>query len=96
MTTMKNEPTDRAAPDAATVGTLQDLENDIYEAYGVNHKPRGLTWVNMVLDLAKRITNEPGLLDAITEANLDQLTEENYHTARHAAEVALYLKKYII
>ena len=80
----------------ATVGTLKRLEEETYSAYGVNSKPPGFTWINMALDIAWKITNEPGLLDTITEADLDKLTEENFHTARHAAEVALHLKKYII
>ena len=83
-----------ASPD--TVGTLERLEDEIYTAYGVDHKPAGLKWVLMALDLAKKITEEPGLLDTITEADLNQLTENNLHTARHAAETAQYLKKYII
>ena len=86
----------RKAFSSVTVGTLERLEDETYSAYGVNSKPAGLKWVEMALYLAKRITEEPGLLDAITEADLDQLTEENFHTARHAAEVAQCLKKYTI
>lgn len=102
---LKSEPTEKETHNATatrkafsslTVGTLKSLEAEIYKAYGVDSKPAGLKWVEMALDLAKRITEEPGLLDAITEADLDQLTEENAHTARHAAEVALHLKKYTI
>ena len=80
---------------SATVGTLKRLEDETYNAYGVDSKPAGLKWVEMALYLAKRITEEPGLLDAITEADLDQLMEENFHTARHAAEVSIHLSKYM-
>ena len=93
---LESEPTEGATFSPATVGTLKRLEEETYSAYGVNSKPPGFTWINMALDIAWKITNEPGLLDTITEADLDQLTEENFHTARHAAEVALHLKKYII
>ena len=102
---LKSEPTEeethsatatRKAFSSVTVGTLERLQAETYNAYGVRSKPTGLIWVKMALDLAKRITEEPGLLDTITEADLEQLTEENAHTARHAAEVALHLKKYII
>ena len=97
----EREPTEQgearsAAASPATVGTLKRLEEEIYSDYNVNSKPAGLEWVTMALDLAKRITEAPGLLDAITDADLDQLTEENFHTARHAAEAAQHLKKYII
>lgn len=102
---LKSEPTEkethsatttRKAFSSLTVGTLKSLEVEIYKAYGVDSKPAGLKWVEMALDLAKRITEAPDLLDTITEADLDQLTEENAHTARHAAEIALHLKKYTI
>ena len=93
---MEREPTEGATFSPATVGTLKRLEEETYSAYGVNSKPPGFTWINMALDIAWKITNEPGLLDTITEADLDQLTEENFHTARHAAEVARYLKKYTV
>lgn len=84
----------RKAFSSSTVGILKRLEDETYSAYGVNSNPAGLKWVEMALYLAKRITEEPGLLDAITEADLDQLTEENFHTARHAAEMVLHLNKY--
>lgn len=102
---LKSEPTEEEAHSATTtrkafssvtVGTLKSLEAEIYKTYGVRSKPPGLTWVKMALDLAKRITEAPDLLDTITEADLEQLTEENAHTARHAAEIALHLKKYTI
>ena len=50
--------------------------------------------VYMVLDTARRILDEGGLLEAITPEALDDLTADNYHTARHAAEILLKLKKY--
>lgn len=86
----------RTTATPATVGTLKRLEDETYTAYGVNSKPAGLAWVNMVLDIAWKIITIPGLLDAITKADLDQLTEENYHTARHAAEVVQRLQKYTV
>ena len=78
------------------VERLEILEDDIYNAYGVESKPAGDTWVMMVLDIAKGILKKPGLSDAITEGDLNQLTEDNYHTARHAAEVIRHLKKYTL
>ena len=93
---MEREPTEGTTASPATVGTLKRLEDETYTAYGVDHRPAGLKWVSLTLDLAKRITDEPDLLNVITEADLDQLTEDNFHTARHAAEVARYLKEYTV
>lgn len=87
---------DKTSRGADPVQTLERLENEIYQEYQVNHKPAGIMWVNMVIDLAKRITSEPGLLNAISEKHLEQLTQDNFHTARHAAETVLHLKKYTI
>lgn len=39
--------------------------------------------------LADKIRQDPGLLDAITPADLDELTMYNYHTIRQAAEMAI-------
>lgn len=35
-------------------------------------------------------------LEAITDNDLDRLTEDNFHIARHAAEILLHLNKYAI
>ena len=80
----------------ATVEILKRLQGEIYEAYNVTSKPTGDTWIKLTLDLAKRILETPGLSDRITAKDLDQLTEENAHTARHAAEVIGSLKRYTI
>lgn len=84
------EPTEEAA------AALERLEDDIYNDYGVNSKPAGGLWLYMVLDMARRILDEGGLLEAITPEDLDTLTAGNFHTARHAAEVLLQLKHYVI
>ena len=73
------------------IEALERLENNVFDAYGVNSRPAGALWVQMVLDLARQIV-DAGM--EITPADLDALTEENYHTARHAAEIVLHLQKY--
>lgn len=92
----RKEPTERAESSPEVVAKLETLENNVYKEYKVDSKPAGKTWLYMALDLARKIAEEPGLLEAITDADLDQLTEDNFHTARHAAEVARGLMKYTI
>ena len=92
MTKRNREPTEGAF----AVGTLERLEDAVYIAAGVDCKPQGKKWLYMVLDLARRILDEDNLLEAITDDDLDQLTEDNFHTARHAAEILLHLNKYTI
>lgn len=86
--------TDETTP--ATVEILKQLQAETYTTYNVTSKPAGDTWIMLTLDLARRILETPGLSDRITDGILDQLTEENAHTARHAAEVVRHLKKYTI
>lgn len=77
-----------------TVDWLMGLEDKMYARYGVDSRPAGKTWAFMVLDLAALILDdmEPG---EITKEVLDELTENNYHTARRAAVIALRLNKYM-
>lgn len=75
------------------VETLEQLEDTVYNLYGVTSRPAGNTWAYMVLDLARKIIEAEGL--DITQDDLEQLTEDNAHTARHAANIALYLKRYL-
>ena len=77
------------------VEVIEQLENDIYKKYDTDHKPRGKVWLYIVLDLA-RLISENVNLDDITETVLEELTADNFHTARHAAETILHLKKYIL
>lgn len=77
------------------VGTLGRLEDKAYNQFGTDHRPPGKQWGYMVLDLARRILDEDNLINTISDADLDQLTEGNFHTARLAAEIALRINKYI-
>ena len=74
-----------------TVETLEIIEDEMYTKYKTNCRPKGKTWVYMVLDLIREIVDREGLLESITEADLNQLTEENFHTMRTAAEIAIHL-----
>lgn len=95
MESLKPDEGSGAAP-SSSVESLERLENEIYSYFETDSKPHGKKWLLMVLDLARRIVEEPGLLEAITEKDLEQLTEDNYHTARHAAETVLHLRRYTI
>lgn len=79
----------------SVVATIEQLENDVYKKYDTDHKPRGKVWLYMVLDLAKLIAEKVDF-DDITEDVLEELTTDNFHTARHAAEAILDLQKYIL
>ena len=72
-----------------TVKLLMDIENRIYEAYNVTSRPNDETWGQMIKDTAQAITETPGLLESITAADLEALTDHNYHTARKGAEYAI-------
>ena len=74
-----------------TVKKIMDIENRIYDAYGVTSRPDLNTWERMIKDIAQEIIKTPGLLESITPADLDALTDHNYHTARRGAEYAIAL-----
>ncbi len=79
--------------EGAVAGRLIDLEDAAYTMYGVTSRPAGVKYGSMVLDIAKAIITEPGLVEAISQDDLAELTEANYHTARQAAEIAIELYK---
>ena len=74
---------------------LENMENEVFKAYGMDHRPAGKMWLQIVLDLAKKIVAEVDL-SAITPETLEELTADNFHTARHAAEIVLSLNRYSI
>ena len=77
---------------ADTVQQLEKLEAEIYQAHGFTRRPAGKNWVYLVLALAKALTDNDELLNATGPAELDALTNENFHTMRTAAEIALNLQ----
>lgn len=87
-----NEPTAKK-PAAVSVGLLEDLETEAYEVFHVYSRPPGDEWLLMVLYISRRIIEE-GLAGKITDEDLAQLTEENFHTAAHAARIIQTLNKY--
>lgn len=93
MTLTDTEPTGAADPER--VQMLEYFDAAAYDTHGATGKPRGRAWIPIVLDIVDQIFTYMDPAD-ITEADLDQLTADNFHTARHAAEVAIYLNKYVI
>ena len=77
-----------------TVEVLKRLEEQTYNNFNVLSRPNGVKWLHMVIYLEHLILSEKGLLEAITPADLDALTADNFHTVRHAAESVLHLKQY--
>ena len=68
---------------------IMTIENRIYKKYGVDHRPDPETWRRMITDIADEILKDPGLVDLITIEDLDTLTDQDFHTGRQGAEVAL-------
>lgn len=73
----------------ATVARIMSIEDDVYTAHGVNSRPDGAKYLQMIKDIAAAITGEPGLLESITPDVLEDLTAHNFHTGRQGAELAL-------
>lgn len=73
------------------VKMIMDINNRVYDAYNATSRPNDETWESMIKDIAQGITATPGLLESITPADLDRLTDHNYHTARRGAEYAIAL-----
>lgn len=76
-----------------TVRRAAEIEAAAFSAAGYDSKPRGAAWIYLVLDIAKEYARQDL---QFTAADLDQLTAENYHTARHAAETYINLKRYTL
>ena len=76
-----------------TVSKLQAIDCEIMNRYGLTSRPAGKTWIHVVLDLVRELADNDALTTAIRPEDLDQLTEENFHTMRTAAEIALKLHR---
>lgn len=70
---------------------IMGINNRVYDAYNATSRPNDETWERMIKDIAQEIIKTPGLLESITPADLDALTDHNYHTARRGAEYAIAL-----
>ena len=71
---------------------IKRMQDDLEQAHGSTSRPAGRAWVDMVLELARRILDAGSLADAITPEDLEQLQTDNYHTAAEAARVVLDLR----
>lgn len=76
-----------------TVPLLEALEDEAYTKQGITSRPAGADYIRMVLDIAQGAI-DAGIYNRIDPDDLEQLTEDNYHTARRAAQVLLDLQKY--
>lgn len=71
---------------------LERLEDSAYSHFDVTCRPTGANYVYMVLDIAKSAV-AAGLYNKIKLRDLEQLTTDNYHTARKAAQIIYDLQK---
>lgn len=78
-----------------TINKIYDIDTSITLKYDLKQKPKGARWLYVVLDIAEKILDEIPL-EELTPDVLDQLTDQNYHTARHAAEILLHLNNYTL
>lgn len=78
-----------------TINKIYDIDTSITLKYDLKQKPKGTRWLYVVLDIAEKILDEIPL-EELTPDVLDQLTDQNFHTARHAAEILLHLNKYTL
>lgn len=79
--------------DPDTVEALQGIQDNVYTARGWQCMPAGNEWLRGLLEMCAGIL-DAGLLDDITRDDLDQLTAENFHAVRHAAEMLLTVSPY--
>ena len=88
-----------AAPDPGELSPdevadiLNDIQGQVMSRRGESSRPFGPEYTESVLQMAEEI-NRRGIGDRITLEVLEQLTQENAHMARHAAEAFLSIDKY--
>lgn len=81
--------------DMKRVNQLKAIEDEEYTVIGVDHIPTNRSWLNIALDICWCVLEDMGMeFREITDADLDQLTRENYHAARHAIEALRYLDNF--
>lgn len=76
-----------------SVDVLKTIEADIYNNYHVRSMPAGDNQLHMILDMAHEVLNRTRF-EAITEEELDALTDSNFHAVRHAVEILQLIYKY--
>ena len=75
------------------VPLLEALEDDTLKSLGYTSRPTGTDYIKAVLQIAQGALFR-GAYKKITPADLDQLTEDNYHIARRSAQILLDLERY--
>lgn len=72
-----------------TIHRLMDINNEAWRRHGYHCRPKNERDYTMLLyEIAENFFRKK-LLNAITPADLDALTDHNYHTAREASEKAI-------
>lgn len=73
-----------------TVQKAETISNDAFAIAGYKEKPAGKKWVMLVLNIARQYARD-GL--RFSDEDLEQLTTDDYHTARFAAEIVRDLQE---
>ena len=73
-----------------TATRAEQIEAQIFGKYHLTSRPVGDAWCALVLDIAREYIKNELVFD---QATLDQLTEDNAHTGRTAAEIVNQLRK---
>lgn len=76
-----------------TIDKAAAIEADMYKRAGVRSKPAGDLWAVIVLNIALEYIRQDM---SFTAEDLAALTDNNLHTARHAADILEHLRKYEI
>ena len=75
------------------VDYISNVQDKIYDRYGVNSAPFGDKYIRMVLDMAAEILQVVKPAE-INDDIVNGLTENNAHMATHAAELLKHLELY--
>jgi hypothetical protein len=70
-----------------TANKIMKIDEAICTQKGINSRPAGKEFCFMILDMVRGII-ENDLADKIENDDLEILTNENFHSARFAAEIA--------
>ena len=75
------------------VDVLMNIENKVYDDFGVNCRPYGDKYILMILAMSEKIINEVPI-EALTKELQKSLEARNFHMVNHAIDVVKHLDQY--
>jgi hypothetical protein len=75
------------------VNSLMSIENNIYNEFGVNSRPYGIKYMEMIFRMCQEITNNIDI-DMLTPDVKQVLTCNNFHMVNHAIDLVHAIDKY--